>query len=458
MSFPVNIFGVAFENVSFFIEYFLNIKLIISLICEFGFIFWISNYFPKSLRWKKLPAIFIVIITLLFIPTILRPAINPLVYSLQEQLILSFKSNPGLKKLKSPLANPELKSEFSFLEKTFDSIPIITSKYNRIIVLVMEGINHKDYYAKYLNDENSFTNLYGQNIVYFDNYYTLNLDSYTSLLAMLHSIFIPYRAYVEEKKYKFINERNNLVRFFKRNGYSTHFITSYGEQQKRFVPAFDEWSEFVYMKDIEKNTKYASVTSNKIEFASEDLAVFNDLVNIVKNNPKCFIFQEMVYGHTSSWKEQTGIETIDYYNQYFTKTVEVLKSNNLLDSTLLVITSDHGPRDNAYIIENYQIPLLFWANNLEKDVNDVFVSHLDLKDLLVAFLTGKDFTQRTDKIYTLGNSGELIYGMIEENDKYIFIHNRMLNLRTNVDLKSYKEFNNSFQNYLNYFESLRPNN
>jgi phosphoglycerol transferase MdoB-like AlkP superfamily enzyme len=196
----------------------------------------------------------------------------------------------------------------------------------------------------------------------------------------------------------------------------------------------------------------------KIEFASEDLAVFNDLVNIVKNNPKCFIFQEMVYGHTSAWKEQTGIETIDYYNQYFTKTVEVLKSNNLLDSTLLVITSDHGPRDNAYIIENYQIPLLFWANNLEKDVNDVFVSHLDLKDLLVAFLTGKDFTQQTDKIYTLGNSGELIYGMIEENDKYIFIHNRMLNLRTNVDLKSHKEFNNSFQNYLNYFESLRPNN
>jgi len=451
LSFPINVFGINIENISFFMEYFMNIKLIIALIIAAGILVGISYIFPKKIGWSKLPATFAILFSLLAVPTVLRPGINPLVYSIQEQIMLSFGSTSYLSKLESPTANPQLKDNFRFLNKSFDTIPKVTSKYKRVVVLVMEGINHKEFFAK----SNSFINRYQQNIVSYDNYYTLNLDSYTSLLAMLNNIFIPYQAYVDERKYNFINEQNNLVRFFNANGFSTHFLTSYGEQQKRFVPDIREWTEVVCMKNIDSNTKYASVKSSKIEFACEDLAVFDDLISILKNNAQAFVFQEMVYGHTGTWQEQTGVETIDYYNQYFNKTVEALKSNNLLDSTLIVIVSDHGPRDNAYATENYHIPMLAWANDLKKNVNKNFTSHLDFKDILLELISGDDFLQPQESIYTLGNSGELIYGKITKDNNYIFINNRMSNLKSNMDKETITQFNRSFQDYLNYFESFK---
>ncbi|MEN8264807.1 MAG: sulfatase-like hydrolase/transferase [Nitrospirota bacterium] len=455
LSFPVNIFGITMENISFFMEYFMSVKLLIAIVGGAVMLFWISYYIPDKVGWNKLPAVSAIIILLLFVPTVLRPAINPLVYSLQEQIILSFAARSFLNRLKSPTAAPDLKDNFRFLDKSSDTIPRIRSKYKQVIVLVMEGISHKDYHAESSADKNSFINRYRKNVVSYNNYHTLNLDSYTGLIAMLNSVFVPYQAYVDERKYRFVNERNNLVRIFNSNGFSTHFLTSYGEQQKRFVPDIEEWSETVYMHDIESNAEYACIKSSKIEYACEDLAVFDDLINILKNNPQPFVFQEMVYGHTSEWKEKTGIKIMDYYNQYFNKIVKTLKSNNLSENVLLVILSDHGPRDNAYTAKNYHIPLLVWANDLTGDVNNDFISHIDFKDVLLKIITGDDFIPKQYPIYTLGHSGEFIYGKITADDKYVFINNRMLNLESNMHEDMIKEFNHSFQDYLNYFESLK---
>ena len=210
------------------------------------------------------------------------------------------------------------------------------------------------------------------------------------------------------------------------------------------------------LKNIEKLTGYAKVTSRKIEKAAEDIAVFDNMIEILKEDSLCFVFQEMVYGHTAFWIEQTGIETIDYYNRYFTKTIEALKNNNLDDSTLVVIVSDHGPRDDAYKTENYHIPMLIWATDLQENINFNFSSHLDFKDILLDLMTGNEFGLENDKIYTLGNSGELIYGQITSNGKYVFINNRMSNLKSNLKEESIKTFNKSFQAYLDYFESFKP--
>ena len=249
----------------------------------------------------------------------------------------------------------------------------------------MEGINHDDYYSDTTDAGNRFFDKYGKNIITYSNFYTLNLDSYTSLIAMLNSIFVPYQAYMDESKYDFVNNLNNLVRIFNKNGFSTHFLTSYGEQQKRFIPNISEWSEVACLKNIDSIEKYAKVTSSKIEMAAEDLAVFDDLIRILVKNPNPFIFQEMVYGHTSAWKEQTGIETIDYYNRYFEKTITALVNNNMADSTLVVMVSDHGPRDDAYDTGNYHIPMFAWARDLSKETKEGMLSHLDFKDILLNF-------------------------------------------------------------------------
>ena len=75
-------------------------------------------------------------------------------------------------------------------------------------------------------------------------------------------------------------------------------------------------------------------------------------------------FRKWYTGIQLPGNKKTGITPIDYYNNYFNKTVDELKRNNLLDSTLLVIVSDHGPRNKPYNTQNYHIPLLLYSNDM----------------------------------------------------------------------------------------------
>ena len=459
LGFSVNLFEVTYEKFSFFMEYFMNAELIIVLLSIVGFIVSISYFLSAKVRLKRLkkvPPIVGLSLTLLFVPTAFRSFVNPILYSIQEQIALSLTSSGYIVKLSTPVADSSKAEQFRFLNKAFDTIPILEVHYDRVVVLVMEGVNFDDFIRKSQMDTNSFLNRHKRNILSFTNYHTLNLDSYTSLLSILNSVFIPYQAYaINERRYLFVNDRNNLTRFFNANGFSTHFLTSYGEQQERFVPNIREWMQVKCMDNVEGNTEYASITSSKVEYACEDLAVFDDLMIALKKKQRVFVFQEMVYGHTTGWREKTGIETVDYYNRYFNKLVDELKKNSILDGTLIVITSDHGPRDDAYKVDNYHIPLILFATDLQSSNNDEFLSHLDFKDILLGLIANRKFEPDRELIYTIGHSGELVYGMITADGRYVFINNRMRHARGNASKTEIIEFNKDFQDYLNYFESLR---
>lgn len=370
---------------------------------------------------------------------------------------MSIGANEGLVKLSVPIADSADPGRFSFLNRGCDSVPLFKSGYKRVIVLVMESVNYSDFMKKSTNSPNSFLNKHRTNIISFHNYHTLNLDSYTSLIAIINSIFVPYRAYADESRFLFVNNMNNLVRIFNVNGFFTLFITSYGRQQERFVPDIPEWSEKIFMKDIENNKDFACITSTKIETACEDLAVMDDLMRTAKKDTLVFIFQEMVYGHTAGWKDKTGIETVDYYNNYFNLLVENLENQNLLDSTLIAVLADHGPRDDVYDEKNYRVPLLFFAKNISGKENNEFLSHLVFKDMLLNLISGRPDSIAATPVYTLGNSGELVYGCITPEGKYVFINNRMRYSKGNFNGAEILSFNKSFQEYLNYFEFLKEN-
>jgi len=455
INFPINLFGISSENISFFLAYFMSPKILLLLGGGIGLIFIISLSFPKQIRFHKILSFAGLIISLFFIPTVLRSAINPIVYSLQEQVMLSFSANNFIEELSSPVADGSKAEHFQFLAKAFDNIPVVNIRYDRVVVLVMEGINHDHFINESKGDSNSFFNRYRENIHFFNNYYSLNLDSYTSLISMLNSIFVPFQAYVNEDRYSFVNKLNNLTRFFNVNGFNTFFVTSYGRQQERFVPNIREWAQTKYMDNIEGNKQYACVTTNKIEYACEDLAVLEDIINMLKKSQRSFAFQEMVYGHTAEWKEKTGKGAIEYYNSYFNRFVAKLKENNMLDNTLLIITSDHGPRDNPYTTRNYHIPLVIFASDLRQRSNAEFLSHLDFKDLVLELIANKQFTPQQELIYTIGNSGEFVYGIIVSSGKHVFINNRLRHTQSNASEAEISAFSRNFQDYQNYFEYLK---
>jgi membrane-anchored protein YejM (alkaline phosphatase superfamily) len=134
---------------------------------------------------------------------------------------------------------------------------------------------------------------------------------------------------------------------------------------------------------------------------------------------------------------------------------EALQKRSLLENTLIVITSDHGPRQNTQILSNYNVPLLFVSQNIKNQIVSDLASHLDFKDLLLSVLTDSDFKCNTEKIYTIGNSNELDYGMISDSNQYIFINNRSLTVKTNQNKQKVQQFNSDFQQYLNFFKTQK---
>lgn len=455
LHFPVNLFGITWNNVTFFAEYFLNGKVLAGLVLGGVALVYLSTVFPRRGRYEKLLPGLSLTVAILFVPTLFKPGLNPLVFSLQTQVALALRANRDVVKLTKAVPDGGKAQRFRHLDKGFAGIPVLPVRYDRIIVLVMEGIGSEDFARYSQADDSSFYARYRPNIFVYENYHTLNLDSYTSLIAMLNSIFVPYQAYVNEKGYAFVNRRNNLTRFFHANGFTTFFLTSYGRQQERFVPNAGEWTKRRYEDIAAGMSRYACITSSKVENACEDLAVFDDLVAILKTNPKAFVFQEMVYGHTTEWQSKTGIGTLDYYNRYFIKIVEALVSNQLLDKTLLVVASDHGPRSDASLPRNYQIPLLFFASDIRGGKSDAFLSHLDFKDLLLEFIAQQKCSCGQDPVLTVGHSGEYVYGRISADGKYVFVNNRMRHAESNAAADEIKAVNRDFQDYLHYFEYLR---
>ncbi|KHD07913.1 hypothetical protein PN36_17335 [Candidatus Thiomargarita nelsonii] len=109
----------------------------------------------------------------------------------------------------------------------------------------------------------------------YTNYHTPNLDSYTALLAMLNSVFIPYQAYTNTDKYSFINTQTNLVTIFNKNDFFTSFLIPAASHHIRFTPDTEDWDNIVFHNDF-KNDEFTCITSSKIEMACEDMVVFDD--------------------------------------------------------------------------------------------------------------------------------------------------------------------------------------
>ncbi|MDD4603774.1 MAG: sulfatase-like hydrolase/transferase [Bacteroidales bacterium] len=452
LNFPINIFSVQAGNVAFFFNYFLSLSLIIPGFIILVIVVVFSIKYPKRISRLVIP-VSTVVVLLVFSVTATRPSLNPIIFSISDEIRSAMQKDYGIYRIKINQPASGTGQYPDQVNKSFTSYPVANARYSKVIVLVMESICYDDFMDPMNYRDGGFLAGIRESSISFSNYYTTNLDSYTSLISMLNSTFVPYQAYVNEDKYRFVNKRKNLVRFFNKNDFQTMFLTSYGNQQKRFVPDIQDWDRVHCVTDF--SNKFHSITTNKIEAASEDFAVFPDLVKFVKENKKAFVLQEMVYGHTAGWKEKTGLGTLEYYKRYFRALYDTIAKENLLNQTLLVITADHGPRQDAKLLKNYKIPMIFISPGQKSRVIPILSSHLDFKDILLQVLQGNEIHVTTDEVLTVGNSGNYDYGQIKAGNRYIFINNRTLNVKTNMTAADVKSLACGFQKYIDYFQTLK---
>ncbi len=454
--FPMNIFSISADSFLFFLTYFASPVSIAAFFAIYAVLFSFSYYIPKHLAYSNLIKPACLLLTFLFLPTSVRPGINPILYSLQEQVYAYLHADTNILPLVKPDDAKFHAQDFSFSNKAFDTIPLVKMNYNRIVVMVMEGLNYDTFIGQSEKNPDSFLNRFRHQIKSFTNYHTLNIDSFTSLIAMLNSIFVPYSSHTSKEHFDFTDKRNNLVRFFNQNNFTTFFITPLGTQQAYFVPDLDEWKTKMFMEGMDTVTQFKCITSMKIENSCEDLTLLQNLVDTLAAYPKIFAFNEMVYGHVNEWTEKKGMDVIEYYNQYFNLFIKKLSEKNLLDSTLVLIVSDHGPKEDALNIANYHIPLLAFATNMDTTANDLFASHLDFKNIVLELTTDTPQTFEQKPFFTYGNSVEVVYGFIQPDGGHVFINNRLRKTSGNLpNNEEVYQLNKDFQQYLHYFASLK---
>jgi hypothetical protein len=304
----------------------------------------------------------------------------------------------------------------------------VNTPFDKVIVLVMEGLTQHALTAetKPLSPATFFRSGAGHAHRY-TRYFPNNQDSRTGMLDMLMSRLIPHEAYLKSAVavYGALQHEPGLVEQMKVLGYQTAFAVSQTELE--LVVGDLAWNEKLHLSQAEiadaKKKGLLCIQPDDWENGCEDLALLPEVMNFVERHERAFVYQEFIYGHDILYNEASGRSNGAYYSNYIDQLLEELKARNLQDRTLLVVTSDHGFRDQSLQDEAwvYQIPLWFYAPRFEARTHDELLSHLDFRDLLLAELDPNTVVQpahhplvmivgptRSNMIATMGERGSFL--------------------------------------------------
>jgi len=449
--FPVNIFeSDAGSFKTFLLDYLGLLSLLPSLI---GFILGVIVYlinFPWHFS-KKIPLYGFIILLVIFGFTLKKTSPQPFIYSLQTEIAGLLKGEERVvPSLHLKAANNESGAIGQLVFPAKDEI-----KYNHILLIVLEGVIADSFEQGFLTIPARFYSRHKNNSVYYNNYYTNNLDSYTSLIAMITSIMVPYRSYADTDIYDSVNTAPSLTEDFHRRGFTNSFISCY--QYQPFVPTRKYWDKIYERKDLPSLEKWLTLGSSKMEMATEDKAAISTITDIVKSNKKSFILHEMVYGHSPEWRAKTGMTQNEYHNEYLMDLWQNLEAEKLIDQTLFIIVSDHGDRAKSSEIDNYRIPLLITGHDLSYQLRNEWLSHLDLPGIIYHYVMGDQHPESRTEMFFVGSTEKWVYGTKNNQGEYLFIDNGTgVILAQSGNIKA-NDVMYKFQQYLNMFNAVYVN-
>lgn len=444
--FPVNIFDADLSSTETLLTDYLGLSAIIpSLIALIlGIVVLMKNVKLRSSKKTNIAVTVIIVLILGF--TLQKPSPHPIMYSIQKkgESIISGKKRVVQSLNRTAKASSTLK-EIQLLEFSTKA----ESHYNHILLIVLEGITSETFEKGFLTISNGFYEQNKNNSMYYENYYASNLDSYTSLISILTSVQVPYRAYADETLYDKVNEAPSITEDFKYKGFENIFVSCYEYQP--FVPTRKHWDKIYERKDLPSIDQWLSLGSNKMESATEDKAAISTMVENMKSHNKSFILHELVYGHSPEWRATTGKTQNVYHNEYLLELSNKLRQENIFDSTLFVIVSDHGNRAKPAEIENYRIPLLIVGNNISESKNNELLTNLDIPKIIYHYSFSDKHPKSRNELFFVGSTEKWVYGKMLKNKENLFIDDAtgtILYESGNLNAEIVRE---EFQEYLNVF-------
>lgn len=415
--FPVNIFESDLSSAQTLLSDYLGFKALIPSLIALG-IGLFANFSKVKIKVYGIFKIIIAVLCLLILVfSINQPSPQPFLYSIQK----STENLLSGKKRVVPSLNHKFKNAVDENRLKNIEFPLNNSlKYSYILLIVLEGQTAGSFEESFFTIKDGFYEQNKAHSVYFSNYYSSNLDSYTSLISMITSIQVPFRAYTDESLYEKVNTAPNIAQDFKNRGFYNVFISCYEYQP--FVPTRIYWDKIYDRKGLKNIDNWLSLGSNKMEMATEDKAAISTMVDILKSNEKSLILHEMVYGHSPEWIAKTGKNQNEYHNEYLLDLTNELKKENLWDKTLMIVVSDHGDRAKSSELENYRVPLLFVGQHIDSSTKmSSFLTHTELSQLIYYFLLNDAFPESRESIYFVGSTEKWVYGKALIDKENIFI-------------------------------------
>lgn len=399
-------------------------------------------------EWRRARLLLWTIVVALGIVTLPRSP-NPFLHSLKEEAVALFtRSERVVPSLQRPPWRTNAAPTATRVSLTIGE-PLTA---DHVFLIVLEGVTSADFENDFVNEDSKFFSRVSERAMYFRRYYATNLDSYTSLIAMLTSVQVPYRAYADESLYGAVNQTANLTRSLRDLGFFTLFVSTYAHQP--FVPTRNDWDRVLDRGDLPSLEGWVSLGSSRMEAATEDRAALSTVVDTAAAHPRTFVLHELVYGHSTEWRARTGQTQLAYYDAYLRDLFDQLEAKGLGPRSLLVIVSDHGDRAKASVAENYRVPLLVVGAHVPPGGDAEFRSHLDLQSIVASYLTKTALPRPRTETYVIGSTERWVYGAIKATGDYLFIDDEtgaVLSVRGGLNASKLRE---TFQSSLNEFGVL----
>ncbi|MFH2121636.1 MAG: sulfatase-like hydrolase/transferase [Pseudomonadota bacterium] len=351
--------------------------------------------------------------------TLPRSSPQPFVYSLQQELTNQIF---GGDRVVPYLRRPASRSDFETRLPSSMLAAVQELRADHILLIVLEGVTAKDFEDEFLPLKGGFYERVKEHAAYYRRYYATNLDSYTSLIAMLTSVQIPYRAYADESLYEAVNKAPSLTENLRNQGCRTLFISTYEHQP--FVPTRNQWDRIMDRGDLPSLDGWVSLGSRRMEAATEDRAALSFMLDFIASSQKSFTLHELVYGHSPEWRAITGKTQLEYYNIYLTDLLDRLTAAQLESRTLIVVVSDHGNRSKSSDAENYRVPLFVTGPGVRPLVDDTFRSHIDLEGVIAHYLVDTALPPNQGRFFVVGSTERWVYGEIYETGDHLFLDDR----------------------------------
>jgi len=304
------------------------------------------------------------------------------------------------------------------------------SPFDKIIVFVMESVPLRtlDEQMAELPRDHFFSRAREHTHTYL-NYFTTNQDSRTGMLSMLLSRIVPFEAYTDAdvRRYDFLKHEHSLVDDLAARGYATTVAASMIDEEI-VAYEFPSWQKEMLITQQEYDHPNGFLCLNPYEFEQgcEDKILLPKLYKELDSKKRLFLFQEALYGHDQEFEERIRESPVQYYGEHLQAIQDHLAARGELDRTLIVVTSDHGPRDNEDRSRRwiYRLPLLLINPRFAREEHAAMYNQSDFAALLAAEMGGTPPPPARSTNLFIGPTNTSILGSITAEGDLLLVKDR----------------------------------